>query len=157
MTAPDCDAPGEVTVPEKTGLVYSTQTLGNGTVKVTVEADEGYVLAAGSDTSWTFAAADLAQWAADDPRCVESPPPVVTPPVVTPPAEVPPPAEVASAGPVPPVVTPPPAASVAAVTPAATAPTALPATGGMVWPIFLVGLAALAAGIGAVRVARRPA
>jgi hypothetical protein len=151
MTDPDCDAPGEVIVPEKTGLVYSTQTLGNGSVEVTVEADEGYVLAAGSDTSWTFPAAELAQWAVDDSRCVESPPPVVTPP-----AEVVPPTEVASAGPVPPVVTPPPAASVAAVTPAA-APTALPATGGMAWPIFLIGLAALVAGIGAVRVARRPA
>ena len=74
MTAPDCDAPGVVVVPEMTGLVYSTQTLGNGSVKVTVKAGEGYVLAAHSVTSWTFPAADLAQWAVDDPRCAETPP-----------------------------------------------------------------------------------
>ncbi|HSP28541.1 MAG TPA: hypothetical protein VLN74_08330 [Ilumatobacteraceae bacterium] len=154
MSAPDCDAPGAVVVPEVTGLVYSTETLEDGSVEVTVKAAEGYVLAADSETSWTFAAADLAQWAVDDPRCVESLPPIVTPPAEVTPAVVPPvvapPTEVGSAGPVPAVVTPP-----AAVAPAAVTPTALPATGGLVWPIFLIGLTALAAGIGAVRLARR--
>jgi hypothetical protein len=152
MTDPNCDDPGTVNVPKKTGLVYSAVTE-NGAVTVTVTADTGYVLAPDSETTWTFTAEELAQLPDTHPSCADALPPVVTPDVVTPdvvtPTEVPP-TEADAAGPVPAVVTP-----AAEVAPAAVTPTALPATGSLVWPTFLIGLTALAAGIGAVRLARR--
>jgi len=81
VTGPDCDAAGGVNIPEVPGLVY-TESTEDGDVTVTVTAAAGHVLAAGSTTSWTFPAEDLAQWPADDPRCTT--PPVTTDPPVIP-------------------------------------------------------------------------
>jgi LPXTG-motif cell wall-anchored protein len=154
MTDPTCDAPGVVVVPEVVGLVY-VELVVDGSVTVSVKAADGFVLADGSATSWTFPAEDLAQLDPNDPRCVASEPPVlpeIPPTEVLPPEVVPP--EVSAQGPVPPAVVETPAAAAPTV---AAAPTALPATGSSSWLIFLVGLASMLTGVGLVGLSRRTA
>ena len=158
LVAPTCDAPGDVTIPTVTGVVYTTTVNSDGSITVTAAAADGYVLTDGATTTWTYTQAQLAQLPADSEACVASLPPTVTPPeqptVVTPP-----------------VVTPPTIDGPAAVTPAvAAAPTAapaetaavpaaptLPTTGSETWTIFLIGLTSLLAGGGLYRLSRHTA
>jgi LPXTG-motif cell wall-anchored protein len=150
MTDPDCDAPGQIVLPERDGLDY-TETVGTDHVTVTVSATEGFVLPADATTSWTFAREDLAQLDPADPRCVvpQPPTPPTTPP--TPPAaDVPPQVDVR--GPVPPVEV---QASVTAAPAVDAVPTALPVTGSSNWLIVLIGLATTSTGLGLVAASRR--
>lgn len=168
VTEPDCDVAGVVEIPEVVGLVY-TESVVDGDVTVTVTAAEGYVLAEGSTTSWTFPAEALAQWPADDPRCTtppvtpQDPPAEPEPPAESePPVESEPPAEpeppgAEAQGPVPPVVAESPAAGGPKLAPAPTtnAPSTLPTTGSSSWVIFLIGLASVISGAGLVASSRR--
>jgi LPXTG-motif cell wall-anchored protein len=147
LKPPTCDAPGEITMPEKEGLEYSKKTV-DGTVVVTVKAASGYYLDGDDLGRWEFPADDLAQLT-ENCAGTPPPPPVDTPPTVDaggplPPAQVPVPASAAA-----------PAAETAATAAAPPAPTALPATGSTSWALALSALAMVAGGLGLRHLSRR--
>ena len=151
LVDPSCDAPGEVVLPTITGVEYTETVRPSGTVTVTATAATGYVLAAGSTTTWTYAATQLAQLPADDPLCVASLPPTVPPDAPTVPPIEP------TAG-VPTVASAPPTPGAAAPEAAGAAPaTTLPATGAETWMILTIGMASLLTGAGMCRLSRRRA
>jgi LPXTG-motif cell wall-anchored protein len=147
LTTPTCDVQPTVVLPKIEGLVYTPTTEADGSIVVTVEATEGYVLAEGSTTSWTFPATQLAKLPATDPLCTV-PVPTTQPPAQTPAVAALPPTQPATQTAV--------LAAVPAAAPAA-APTALPTTGGESWAIFLIGLTSLLGGAALVKLSRRPA
>ena len=149
---PTCDALREVVLPPTVeGLLY-TPVEKDGSITVTVVATEGFVLAEGATTSWTFTVEELAKLPATDQACIE-PVPTTQPPAETPVVAVLPPTQPAAETAVLAAV---PAAVPAAAAPAA-APTALPTTGSESWAIFLIGLTSLLGGAALVKLSRRPA
>ena len=131
---PDCDAPGEVVLPDPMeGYTWEPQP--DGTTWKAVITKPGLVFDQSAVTTFEYFG-DLSQL--EDCDDVESKPPVVAPPTVAPPAVVPP------------AVAPP------AQIPAAGAPTQLPSTGSSSWALALIALVTLLGGTGLVRLSRRP-
>ncbi len=135
---PTCDAAGEVVLPEEM-VGYDWVKQEDGTYLAV--PDEGYVFPEGFDT--TFDPGDLGQLTGEQCETPQSQPPVTPEPPVRP--------DVGAGGPLPPAQTPDPAPSQESAQPAA-----LPVTGTSSWALALSALATLLAGLGLLRLGRRP-